>query len=634
MIKFIISSGQTKDELGLPLIFGASDLNIWGTGLLHAWKGTLGDYTFLFGDVIGTRNQDGTISSITDKKEIEHYLEDRKRPVELEGRFVVVVAKVSGHCEIWTDQFGRVDIYWQQTRGCVFVASALDMLPSVQGCLIDSVGMAHSLAIYGSRPAKKHSLYKGIHRLGVNEVLEIAKFDVSVIQRDFNAREVLRNFGTTDLDRYSDIFIESVRARASSSGNIVYLSSGWDSTSILAVLVYLFGKDKVRAVIGRMKYSQRSGVINQFEIDRAKQVADYYGITLDIIEFDYRTNVQQVIDQVEDLFRAQMFANLAGLNHWKLAEATARKASGDEVVFAGEMSDGAHNLGFSQFTTIYHPASQDFREYSDKMSSYLFGPTFLGQLEAGTYEQDPVWQILKSRAGSHSFDPIATGRHAIVQQLLSSFFLRSNRLPLYSLNNVNLLTNEGRETLASESERIYLSRVAETITKENLYSHYLHLYNSFHWQGATVATLEHTAEVFGLRLALPFNDGALIEFLSRMPERCGRGLDLNPTKYPLKWMLKHRIDYPLHLQTGPHSYTYDIDPNFSLTGEILNHSGFRDLFQRCIQKGDLKARLDKNFFDLDYLDQISERYLKGEEMRGREMLDLSALAMHETIGLY
>ena len=45
-------------------------------------------------------------------------------------------------------------------------------------------------------------------------------------------------------------------------------------------------------------------------------------------------------------------------------------------VFCGEISDGAHNLGFSQFTTIFH-TSKHFREYSDKMASYLYGPTFM-----------------------------------------------------------------------------------------------------------------------------------------------------------------------------------------------------------------------------------------------------------------
>ena len=71
------------------------------------------------------------------------------------------------------------------------------------------------------------------------------------------------------LDLYSDIFIEAVRSRASKN-KILFLSSGWDSTSILATLVHLFGPSKIDCVIGRMRY-KRSEIINQFEIDRAKK---------------------------------------------------------------------------------------------------------------------------------------------------------------------------------------------------------------------------------------------------------------------------------------------------------------------------------------------------------------------------
>ncbi len=59
-----------------------------------------------------------------------------------------------------------------------------------------------------------------------------------------------------------------------------------------------------------------------------------------------------------------------------------------------------------------------------------------------------------------------------------------------------------------------------------------------------------------------------------MPESWGRGLDLKPTKYPLKWMLEHCIDYPLHLQVGPHLYLYDVDPTFSHSAKFMYGSAF------------------------------------------------------------
>ena len=81
----------------------------------------------------------------------------------------------------------------------------------------------------------------------------------------------------------------------------MYLSSGWDSTSILGGLVHEFGAEKVKAVIGRMCYSERAGIINPFEIDRAQKVADYYGVSLDIVEFDYTKEIPDVLDDLKKI---------------------------------------------------------------------------------------------------------------------------------------------------------------------------------------------------------------------------------------------------------------------------------------------------------------------------------------------
>jgi hypothetical protein len=389
----------------------------------------------------------------------------------------------------------------------------------------------------------------------------------------------------------------------------------------------------VRAVIGRMRYADRSGVINQFEIDRARAVAEYYGVPLEIAEFDYRKDGPAALDAVRPLFRDHHLANITGVNHYVLARHVAETTTGDETVFAGEISDGAHNLGFSQFVSIFHP-TQEFREYADKMASYLFGPTFLGQLHAGTAEEDPVYQIMRARMGGAVLDPPADSSEGRTRQLLSSLFLRGSRFPLTSLKNVRMLTPEGARRYSEEMESTYLSEAARRVTGETLYSWYLHLYNSFHWQGATVAPLALTGEAFGLRMALPFWDTRLQESLAAMPEGAGRGLDLNPTKYPLKWTLRNRLDYPFHLQVGPHSYLYDVDPSFSHTAEIVYGSSFRPVFEDALRARPHRSVLDASLFDMAYVEGSIDRYLRGEEVRGAELSDLLTLAVTAVVGWY
>jgi hypothetical protein len=256
------------------------------------------------------------------------------------------------------------------------------------------------------------------------------------------------------------------------------------------------------------------------------------------------------------------------------------------------------------------------------------------QLLENKHEQDPVFQLFKQRAGNTIFDEPAENSSLRVKQFLASFFLRGSRMPLQSLSNSRMLTPNGRMKYSKEMESTYLEEASASVTPETLYAWYLHLYNSFHWQGATVATFEHTASAHGLRAAMPFCDSRLIEFLAAMPESWGRGLELKPTKYPLKWMLQNRIDYPKHLQVGPHSYLYDVNPNFSHMGELLFGSSFSPVFKDALASKSLQHRLDRDFFNHEYIDKIVQRYLNKEEFHGAEMNDLGVLALQASVGFY
>ena len=144
-------------------------------------------------------------------------------------------------CSVWTDQFGRIDVYWQTINGRTEVSTEMERLPAAKGAPeINDIGVAHALVVYGSRPAKRDTLYKKVHRLGVGEVLKLNKGTVTIDRPTFHAASIAE-YEEDKLREYTEIFIESVRARGSEQGNVVFLSSGWDSTSILAALVHCFG---------------------------------------------------------------------------------------------------------------------------------------------------------------------------------------------------------------------------------------------------------------------------------------------------------------------------------------------------------------------------------------------------------
>ena len=589
------------------------------------------------GKVYGRRDETGFLSDIDS---LEAFLVDMvdHTPLsdiaaQLEGKFLLIALSSDGVCRVCADRFAKTEVFIQHAKGGVALASDLSLLPdnpAEQG--FDQAALAHMLTYYGYCPPKRHTIYKGVRRLGVGDTAILNHGNISITTKAFTPVKI-SEYGEEEHHKYADLFLAHLKKVGSTDGNVVYLSSGWDSTAILAGLVHVFGAEKVRCVTGRMRYSERSGVCNQFEIDRATKMADYYGVKLDIVDFEYLEHGQEFVCDMLPTMKANQLYSLNCISHGKLAEKVKETSSGHEVVFAGEISDGAHNLGFSQYATIFHP-SYGFREYSDKMASYLFGPTFLSLFEKDEYEQDPIYNLFRSRAGEIKFDCADSDLSKRPMQLFTSFFLRNGRMPLWSLDNVKLLTSEGQDVYTKEMQTSYLADAAEQATPENIYAWYLHLYNSFHWQGSTVRTLPVLADQYGLETDMPYWDGGIQDFLAGMPEEWGRGLDLNPTKFPLKWVLKNKIDYPYELQTGPHAYTYDVDHSFNHLEEVFCHSKMTAVLQQALSGKSYREVLSPDVFNIAYIDSLVDDYTGNKTMNLSSLADLVPIAMLCLIGWY
>lgn len=608
------------------LIYNERNISIESDSLLKKWTNKKGDLFFLIGKIFFTR-KDNKVSKIFNEYKL---LETPDNTEFFEGRYVIIKISLDNKIAIWNDYHSRFDVYFYNSNqeNLFYSASSINLFgKNIDPGEIDQISLSQMLTIYGSRPLKKQTLSKNISRLGVNEYLLFSDNITTIKKIKFVPKNTFSKDDVSKLEDYSFRLIESVKARASDTQNIIFLSSGWDSTSILAILVHLFGPSKIDCVIGRMRYSNRSGIINQFELDRAKKMTDYFKVRLHVVELDYTNNINEIITEIKPILKGHNFGSMTGFNHYLLAKGAKKIAKKDASVFAGEISDGAHNLGFSQYFSIFHPESHPFREYSDKMASYLFGPTFLKQLINNKYEDDPVWKIFQLYNTNTKFDLLQNGKKNISFQFLSTFFLSGGRIPLYSKSNSKMLTDFGITEFTKQSEEIYLKQFEGVIEPDNLYSIYLHLYNSFHWQGGTVATLEYLCDHFNLNCHLPFLDIKVIQLLSEMPESWGRGLDINNTKFPLKWMLQNKIDYPMNLQEGPHSYTYDVDPSFSHSSELVNASSFRETYISELTKPNFMKKFDSKIFNTEYIKSIILKYESGEEMKGEDITNILNLGI-------
>ena len=629
---------QYQNKTGLENLYSSPDCLVQGDSDFEVTKEDEQGRAFFMGRLIGKRSgiegldrMDATHSEI---RKLLCFQSTEECMTVLEGRFLLVRMDKNGACEIACDRYGQIDMYYQKiNQGAVF-ASDLDMLPFKNEAIkYDQAAAVHSLYVYGYRPPKKHTLYEGVRRLGVGEIGIWKNGQLSFGQLSPMIKPT-EDYGKDHNEKYKDLLLDAVEKRSSSTGNIVYLSSGWDSTAMLACLAKLHGPSNVRGVIGRMHFSESSGICNPFEIKRAQQVADYFGVKLEIMEFDYYQTGPELTERFQPLMKGQMATSMACYQWLSLANYVAQNYNG-EAIFSGEISDGVHNFGFSQMLTVLDHPVHEFREYSDKMATYLYSPTFLKSIWDGSYKQDCIYNFLRDRLGDKVFDEPANDPVGCTRQLLASQFIRDNRFPLWSLKNLSYLTERGRELYSDEMEKTYINEAAEkaTVAPETLYSWYLHLYNSFHWNGGTVETLLMTEDEFGIKINLPFRDSRIVEFLAAMPESWGRGLEMRPTKYPLKWMLEHSIDYPLHFQVGPHSYLYDVDPNFDHAAEWNYRSAFTPQYKKIMEHRGYRELLSPEVFDIEYFDKAVTNYLEGKEVL-EERSDLEHLIYFSVMGWY
>lgn len=602
-----------------------------------------GRVLFMFGHIYGTRESDGAYSKFDISGAGKSVLRNMINRLKLndfikriEGHFIGVLINSVNEIVIFADIYNRKDIFYVSKSNTLILSTDLNAVMSVHPSKnYNQAALVSIFSIYGMSPPKKHTIYEGVYRLGVGERVEYKDGKVAVKSFPFEP-ESMQDYGEDKLHEYSRIMHSAVEVRSSVECNWVYLSSGWDSSAILAILAKLHGHSKVRALIMRSKYSKKVGITNQIEIERAKKIAGYFSVPLEILDVDYtKQEYVNYWDEIRGPLKANQLFMLINYNFFRLAQHAARNGSPSHAVFNGEISDGAHNLGFSQFNTVLDHPDLNFREYSDKMAAYLFGPSFYSCIVRRKPGKDFVYNILRSHMADCIFDdPKGMSVRQRKAKFIGSFFLSSKRIPFFSLSNSKVLTLTGKEEFESCMYDAYFKDFVKKVTPDTLYSWLLHLYNSFHWQGGAVKGLTQALDHYKMKISMPYWDSRLQSFLSAMPESWGRGLDLNPTKYPLKWMLKNKVDYPFHFQVGPHSYLYDINPNWNGYADILYGSAGKPYFKKIIKGYPFEGILQKSHFNLNYLRKLTDDYIDDNETSGQELTDLTNLISLSLVGWF
>ena len=532
----------------------------------------------------------------------------------LKGKYLGLLRDASQSSYYFSDYFGRSDLFYSVTDNAITLA---EKLPDNVGSEFDNVGLTQILITgVGPRPPKKHTIFKEVSKLGFAEFLCIENNAINIrpIPRQ---KFSIKDFTDHNGEEFGKAFLDILDEHASLNENFLYFSSGWDSTSILACLAKLRCKKSIRPIIARVTINKEDGPFNLFEIEKAKKFTDYYGVGLEIIDIDYGTSGKEIIEKAKKYKLKYGYYGYTVNWHYLVAEHISKlKSSESSVVFSGEISDGLQNFGFSQYVSSLHP-DLGFREYADKMRSYLYGPSFRHASRKKQAGSDEIAKFFKP-------DFTDVFHETIVElsddeqdlRLLNSFFSSLERFPFSNLESSKILTKLGSEQHVRELNRHYFNKYLP-ISDQNWYSTLIELYSSFHWNGSSVNTLYTANEEFNNTLILPFYDERLVEYFSKVPEKYGRGLDLHKTKHFLKNFLSRDMDYPLELQEGPHSYLYDVDGRFINPNEGYVYGSLYNFYTELLDERFLKL-LNPQYFDVAHLSSIISQYKSGERLNSND----------------
>ena len=413
---------------------------------------------------------------------------------------------------------------------------------------------------YGNRPPYPFTIFDSVY-----ESCESLSFDIednnikpgtlpytNVIFSIENYLAALRNAVTTDR-----------------KNKVVFLSSGWDSTSILALLVEKYGPEDITCITLRLSYNAKdtSASFNPYEIKKAASFCEYYKVKHLIVDSDFCNKDVNHEDRLKEMSNASLY-NLTAYNHkslWNAVENLGYEPA-DTAVYAGEFSDGAHNWGFAQSFGAVHPEI-GLRQYADKARAYFMSPSFLNRV----FERD---ESLNNDSLSNWLLPgpirnidSCTSESDFLADYLCDLFYEDVRGPYIQPPN-----NYIPKILLASGKGIFRKSIIDAnvpASINQIYKAYIDIYHYTHWMGSTVHGLRHfTPENY--QLIMPFGDHSVLELLRTMPTEFGRGLEIRPTKYPLKKILKEFIDYPLSLQEGQHAYIYDDDQSINLQESLMS----------------------------------------------------------------
>ncbi|MBS1492662.1 MAG: hypothetical protein JST55_04090 [Bacteroidetes bacterium] len=534
----------------------------------------------------------------------------------VEGIYTAVfVDPEKNEAVIFCDYLNRKNLYYIESENSFVAATSLNtIIPELTSIKYNQQAFLSYLTV-GYTPIHQ-TFYEGVNRFSSNEYVKIAQGKTEHIFFEENYK--IENYDESQIEEYDNLLTNSILSR-SSDENFVLNSGGWDSTSIIYHLTKNYDNKNINSVI--CETILRNGEsFNIYEADKVKKISDYYGINSEkiIIDFNDKNLLNDWEARREELknYHTYFFVDMPKAVH----EISEQKKSAS--IFSGEASDSIHNFGFSQFVAVTYN-NRELREYGDKMKSYLFGPSFFSKLLNGTYDDDKVFQFYTYYYGESCCEDVTKfNKKDFLYSYFKSFMLSGERIPFAKANGnkfaKDLLISSNNGSL---KEGIFRNPV-NNVTPENIYYYLLQLYRDYHFHSPQIESKHVPLRNSGENCKIPFLDMSLVKYMYSMPESWGRGLELKPTKYPLRYLAKEKWNIPMNIleEAGAHSYISESDSKWNYSGgkwnmycETIYNSVFGDYYKEMFSEIDLEKYFSPESFNTEEMKRIVKDFIEGKQ---------------------
>ena len=528
----------------------------------------------------------------------------------MEGRFIVIEIMKFNKIQIYQDKFGKYDLFYLKNNKNLYISNNFKLIVNEDNKKIDVSATTLMLTSYSTRPAKKDTIFKNIKRLGVSERIIVKKDKINLLADTFVPSKS-ENYPDHKIDDYFEILKDYFLNNDKEKNKIIFMSSGFDSSFVTALLTKLFNRKTIFGVTCMHKFNSRSGVYNRFEIQRVKKLSKFYGIKTFFIDVNFKDHFEKMSEEISDISSKRMlFSQVATYMHHVLS-LKSRKLDLGKSLYCGEISDGMHNMGFSQLISSTANPAHGFREYEDKKTNYIYSPTFQNSILKNDFFNDHIFSEYFKKNNYRIQKKKFKNYKELAIEIFNNLFLSNKRL-LLDKNKPALIN----DSLFSNYKKYYFDNYFKFVKITNptqFYSAVQYLYNSFHWQGSTISTMSHFPDELNLKMHFPFWNIEIQNFTNKMPENWGRGLELRPTKFPLKESFKKYLSYPSYLEEGPHSYMYDINEFVSSHTELIINKKTRRYILKILNKYHPLDFLDNLNFNHNLINKHIKEYSKGNE---------------------